>query len=292
MIDAQSTNIPPNFGLMASVVTFPGSQWKENAELLRKNFAGAGALVRTIEEDRNLQESSLRLFFIGLLNELRGPHILWVSFHKGLRLSALLRLYLGSIANCAFRIAHAFSHPKSFVRLSRKHVSLTSKHIHALQIFLSEPAAKVALVLEDDALLSNEEWLALLKTAEFVGAQTGPVVVNACPTHQISMNLYDSEAATLRPSLSFFDTTAAYFMNRAAAQGVLGMFDIHRSLRFLSADWAMTLASNPGFKFYTKSGFMNGSLLVGESSLGTPSPAPRKSEDQGDSKNKNPGVHK
>lgn len=275
-----------------SVVTFPASQWKENAQLLRENFAGAGALVQSIAEDRNLQESSLRLFFIGILNELRGPHVLWVSFHKGLRLSALLRLYLGSIANSALRIANAFSHPKSFVKFSRKHVSLTGKHIQALQIFLSEPAAKVALVLEDDALLSKDDWFALLETAEFVGAQTGPVVVNACPTHQISMNLYDSEAATLQPSLSFFDTTAAYFMNRAAAKRALGMFDSHRSLRFLSADWAMTLASTSTFQFYTKSGFKNGSLLAGESSLGTPSPAPRKGKVRCDFNDKNSGVHR
>lgn len=260
---------PRDVNARAIVVTYEDSRWKQNVSLLTERFGLAGIELLHLEEAEESKLAFSRWLFVGVKNELKGPAVTFESFRGEVKPARFARLVIGSVILSMLNVARAVMKPSWFVEVSRRHHSLTRKHIRALELFVEDDEADILIVLEDDALMVNDDSIDLASLIKFLDSSRPASVVNLC-SHFGSLQSESSlNARRPEPSSPFFDTSAAYALNKDAAKILLKTFKVEHQLSFVSADWALTLAARRAVSFSRLNLFLNGSLISGISSLGS-----------------------
>jgi hypothetical protein len=237
---------------------------------LENRLAQAGVPLLKLAKAEETNLSYFGWFLAGVRNEVKGPRITWYSFWGEVRAPRFASLLIGSVGLTLFNLARAAVKPSWFVDVSRRLHSLTSKHVRALELFVEDPEADFLMVLEDDALLLTENPVDLDPLTKFLDSRRAPSVVNLCAHFVSRQNGPAMDLQWPMPTSPFFDTSAAYAVDKQAARQIIGEFRSQHHLSFVSADWALTIAARGSATYSRMILFLNGSLVAGYSSLGSP----------------------
>jgi hypothetical protein len=251
----------------AAVITHVNTLWRKNLRQLTTFLEKGGLEVQLIEEQPDSLAGGLFLWFRRRLRqEVIGLRIM-LSLAQGA--ARPLLLVSGQLLSGMKAVAEFLLDPALGKSQQIRHTFLTKKHIAALENFVRTEGRQILFVLEDDArqMQSSHDWI--LNVSQRLAGESEGVIVN--------LSLHDSRSLAPDPnwdclgaSLKFFDTTAAYALNKRAAELILAAFDKDPKLYFCSADWAFSLAAQRGdCAFQAMDIFENLSLVHNTSSLGS-----------------------